>query len=824
VFKCLRMKRLLILLFVGILLGTCLSAKSLRVAVISDGEDAAVHELIAATSEELKKLLLETDMVDFDKNLYRSGGFDVENIKKAIGELSNVKELDAILAIGPVSSHLLADGQKFKRPVMAAQILNADMQKLPDSNGRSGVDNLSYIDMAIDFGRHMDRFGEIRSFKTLHLIGSRFMLEGVPQLAGYIKGVAEKRGVRVITIQAEKDLYKVVNGLENAEAVYIAPLQDFSEEQKKQLIMKINALKIPSMVMIGTQMVENGAFVSATMETDTKKLARRLALNFQRLLMEENSSSFQTEFSQAMRMTINMQTAREISVYPTWEQMTDAILLNEDVSNVERKLSITEVVETALARNLQIIARSQELKAGEQTVNRARANLKPKINAFARQSMLDDDRAESIMTPAKHSTQIGAELLLVLSSEQASANVDMQKLFQAARKEEERALLLDIIKDASIAYLNVLKTKTLQAIQRDNLEVTRANLEIARFREQVGTSGPAEVYRWEIQMASARQAVIDASAMRKKAEMSLNQILNASQEEEFTTADCDVFSEVFFPDYSRLAPYIDNVHGFKLFRDFLTADTFAFAPEIQQISRAVEAWQRGHRSARRRYNKPVVALQGNFSRTVGESGIGKTKPAMPAPFNSVFSYPDKNDWFVGLNVSIPLFEGGDRPAAVKEAEANLKKLETDREFLMQRLELNTRASLEDARASFSSIRLSGTRAEYAAKTLDLVQSAYTRGAVNILDLIDAQNASLVAREASTNSVFTFLSDFVKVCRAVGTFDFMLSPQTSSSWYERLEYFYRNGGGQVMHERRLMDKPETLPSVSSEKVLFNENEM
>jgi outer membrane protein TolC len=142
-------------------------------------------------------------------------------------------------------------------------------------------------------------------------------------------------------------------------------------------------------------------------------------------------------------------------------------------------------------------------------------------------------------------------------------------------------------------------------------------------------------------------------------------------------------------------------------------------------------------------------------------------------------------------VSIPLYEGGDRKAAIKEAESNIKKLEADKLHLMRKLELNTRASLEDARASFSSIKLSKTRSEYAAKVLQMVQNAYSQGLISILDLIDAQNAALIANEASANAIFSFLSDFVKVSRAVGTFEFILDQKSNECWYERLEQFYQN---------------------------------
>lgn len=231
------------------------------------------------------------------------------------------------------------------------------------------------------------------------------------------------------------------------------------------------------------------------------------------------------------------------------------------------------------------------------------------------------------------------------------------------------------------------------------------------------------------------------------------------------------------------------MHNFKIFRNFLVKDTFSLSPEIKQLHNAILAQKRGLKSARRRYIEPTVALQGNFSRTFDEAGNGRVKPSFSGPFSSAFTIPDKNDWYVGLNVSMPLYEGGDKKASVSQAQSTLNKLKTNLRFLKQKLELNTRVNLENARASYSSIELSKVRADYASKTLSLVQSAYSRGAVNILDLIDAQNASLVAKEASTNAIFNFLSDFVNICRAVGTFDFMLKKDSQEKWITKLKKYY-----------------------------------
>lgn len=796
-------------------------AADLRVGVVIDGETASAKELINETEDEIKRLISDSDAVLFEESKLIDGNWNLETIKSAVSSLNRDKTVDVILAVGPVSSHVLAASGKYSKPSFAAHVFNSSMQGINNVNGASDIKNLTYIDMGLNIGRHIDRFREIMAFDTLHVLISAYMLNGIPELENYLNSEAAQRGLKLVIVKIDGETDFPEEALKSAEAVYVMPMNSLGSDKRKAIISKINELKIPSMNMLGRKAVEEGVFASIALEIDLQKLARRLALNFQRLLLGENPDVFQTGFSFSERLTINMQTARKIGVYPTWEQMTDAVLLHEESEKTDRQLSITSAIELALTRNLRLLAKKQEISAGDQGIERAKSNLRPHLQAFTRQNVMDKDRADSIMSPAQYSAQLGAELQYIIHNEPAQANIDMKRLFQAALREEERALLLDITRDAALAYLNVLKSKSLQAIQRDNLEVTRANLEIARFREQVGMSGPAEVFRWEIQMASARQAVVDASVMRKKAEMSLNQVLNAAQEEEFTTVDCDVYPHVFFLDHAKIAPYIDNLNGYKVFRDFLVADTFNFSPEIQQLDKALLAFGRAERSARRRFNQPTVALQGNFSRTFHESGAGRVKPAMPAPFNSVFSYPDKNDWYVGLNVSIPLHQGGDRKAAIKETQAGIRKLEFERDFLMQNLELNTRASLEDARASFSGIGLAKTRAEFAAKALGLVQSAYTRGAVNILDLIDAQNSLLVSQEASTNAVFNFLSDFVKVCRAVGTFDFILNHQTNNHWYERLEHYYKEKNVDLIPRFTRAAEEKESEEAKTEQILYQD---
>ncbi|MGM0599432.1 MAG: TolC family protein [Candidatus Rifleibacteriota bacterium] len=812
-------KSLLMVLTLFFMGSNLLWGAQFKVAVVFDGPSEKNSNLVDKISDELSKLVTGYDRIVFPKNYHLSGDWNKTKIELQLNKALASKEIDAVISLGPVSSHLLCQKNFIRKPAFAAQVLNADIQKIRAPEKLP--ENLNYINYDIDVAQHLQKLQEIQKFSRLAVITGSYFKQGIPELKSFLTDWAKDHQLKIEYISTDNLLNYGASQLRNIDSAYILPVPQLNKAAFKQIVSHLIDKKIPSMNMFGQDKVKQGIVVSLAENINSDKLARRLALNLQRLTFEEIPADFSTAFSHDSRLHINMETARKIKVYPTWEQMIEAVLINAEPEDVQRELTLTQVIETAVVRNLQLAAKKQELEADGHGIDRASSRLRPQLNLFGRENVIDSDRAETIMTPSKYTTQIGADLKQVIYSEQAQANVDIKKYMLAAKEEEERALILDIMKDAALAYLNVLKARTMQTIQRDNLEVTRKNLELAKFREQVGTSGPAEIYRWEIQMASSRQAVIDASVMRKKAELAMNQLLNTSQEEEFTTADCDIFAKIFLIDQKGIAPYIDNQYGFKVFRDFLVKDSFAFSPEIRKLKQTINAQQRARRSAKRRYTNPTVALQGNFTRNLKKAGIGEPKPPLSGPFSNVFSYPDDNDWFVGVNVSIPLHEGGDRRAAIKQTDAVIGQLENNLDFLMQRLELNTRVTLEDARSSFSSIGLSNSRAEYASKALDLVQSAYQRGAVNILDLIDAQNASLVAKEASANAMYNFFGDFVKVCRAVGNFDFILNQQSHDVWKEKLKNYYRiNAVNAVIDRKPAAQKPE-IGKYETERTLYEE---
>ena len=67
--------------------------------------------------------------------------------------------------------------------------------------------------------------------------------------------------------------------------------------------------------------------------------------------------------------------------------------------------------------------------------------------------------------------------------------------------------------------------------------------------------------------------------------------------------------------------------------------------------------------------------------------------------------------------------------------------------------------------------------------------AYSRGRANILDLLDAQNASLVADLMAANAGYDHIVSYLQVQRAIGRFDFFLDESQRSELFQRMARFF-----------------------------------
>ncbi len=326
------------------------------------------------------------------------------------------------------------------------------------------------------------------------------------------------------------------------------------------------------------------------------------------------------------------------------------------------------------------------------------------------------------------------------------------------------------------------------------MEVSRSNLQLARVRESIGAAGPAEVYRWETRIAGSRSDVIEALAVRNQLEIALNRLLNRPVEEPFATEELALGDPMLQYVEEDFRPYLSNRWYFSLFRDFMVELGLGQSPELLAFEAAIAAQERSLDASRRAFYAPKIVFQGSLERPI-RGGANSSGGAFPPDLFPGFAIAPPNDinWTLFFDVSLPLFTSGERPAVRDQDVENLSRLRFERASAAERIEQRIRSALHAAGASYAGIRLAQQAAEAARRTLELVTDSYSRGAVSILGLLDAQNASLVADEAAENAVYDFLVRWMDVERSVGRIYLLVGPEEREALFRRAEDFYKDRG-------------------------------
>jgi outer membrane protein len=570
----------------------------------------------------------------------------------------------------------------------------------------------------------------------------------------------------------------------DTDAVYLMPLQQMPPGEFRKLIYGMILRRLPSFSMLGEDDVEAGVLASVAPKDQFLRITRRIALNVQRILLGEEASTLKVAFPLGEKLTINMATGRAIGFYPSWSALTEADLLNEKVERVERRLSLESAVRESLAANLDLAVENRNVAAGEQVVKQARSALLPQVDLDARGEVIDDDRAEisSGATPERSVTG-SATATQLLYDEDSWSNYTVEKDFQITRQERRNTVELDIIRDAAVAYLNVLRAKTLERVEKDNLKLTRANFERAQVRVSIGIANRSEEFRWESEIARNRANVLFAQARTRQTEIALNRLLNRPLGEKFVTTEADLRDPLLLVSDRRLFPYVDNPRNFRTYSDFMVAEGLDIAPELLGFDAAISAQERILLSAKRAFWLPSFAAQGSVSELLAESGEGKRSD----------SPLDDTDWRVGVFATFPLVEGGSKFATIKRAREELSRILLEKQATSERIEQRIRSALHQASASYPNINLSRSAAQAAHRNLDLVTDQYSRGLVSIVDLLDAQNSALRADQDAENAVYNFLIDWMDVQRAAGRFDFLITPEQREEYFQKLEEFFNKAG-------------------------------
>jgi outer membrane protein len=761
-----------------------------RIGTVMDGPWARETDTLDTFRREITDILQGEYEVRFPENAALHGGWSAAAVRSALSRLLEDPDVDVVLALGRYSSYLAATMGKPVKPVVAPFIVSAESQKLPIAEGSSGVANLNYIEAFDTFVRDLKTFREIVPFDTLTIIGDGFLAGAVPELQSYVRDKGEEYADRVNLILVEASIDEALRQLpEEAGAVVITPLPRVSDDEFTKLVDGLIARSLPGYSTLGRKEVEAGLLASMTPKSAMDSLARAAAVNVHDILRGVDAGTLSVAFDPGQQFTVNMATARAIEVYPPLVVMTDADLLHEERTDIKRVLTLESAVREALSANLDLLTADHEVAAGVQKVRQRLSDLLPQVDLASGASVIDEDRAAASggQAPEKAWTgSLGASQLIY--SDRTWSRYTIEKHFQEARESLRRSLGLDIAQATAVNYLTVKRTQALERIQEENLRLTRANLERARIRVDVGIAGPEEIYRWESELASGRQAVLRSQAQTLNTMTSLNRLLNRPLQEEFLLRDVPDDEKDLAMIRELFDLMVTDRKAFQVTRDFMVAEGQQISPTLQRLDAEIAARKRTVTTAKRAFWLPDFSLRGDVDELFSEGGSGQRGESL--------TDMDNTQWAVGVFASIPIFNSGGKTATLRREKEDLASIETERAAAAERDEESVVRSFNRTRAAYPGIQLSREAAEAARKNLDLVTDSYERGIKSIIDLLDAQNQALVSNEGAANTQYDFLVTLMRLQRAIGKFDFLLTDEERDEWHRQFREYATERGIEI----------------------------
>jgi len=762
---------------------TAHAAKLVNVGVIIDGQTEQGGWTPEQFKNELKALTKGEFELRFPAEKQLDGKWSAKRITAAFKQLQDDPEVNMVIALGYVSSAIAILDRPLRKPTFAPFVWDVDLLGVTIKGKTSGVRNLNFLAGKANFVRDLESFGSVVKFQKLAVFIDTSVYDALPGLIQRARSVAASAGVELHFILQTKQDEGLANKLpEDIDAVVVTSLPRLSPQAMSHLIEALIKKRIPSYSLIGSHLVEQGLLMAEAPVSDWQRLARRNALNMYAVLKGEATQNQPVTFKGKRRLILNMATARAIGLSPRFDVLNRAVLLNEEPKPSGPTFSLSSVAIEAVRMNLDLRAAELALQRGQSDVDEARARRLPQISADIDYLQFNDDNfAVKSGVVAERSTKAALTLNQIIYSDSVAANVEIQRYLQNNREALYKQLELDIIQDATLAYLNVLKAQTFVQIRQENMKLTRSNLRLAKDRQRIGVGTPAEVYRWQSVLASSRQALLASQAQLQQVRDSLNRLLHRPFTAPFITTSATLDDPSLMVSREELFEYINNDHAYALMGDFMVKQAFAASPELASQDALIAANKRGLKTNQRSYWSPTLVFQGEVLNILDETRQAE------------FSVEGETDWTVGINISLPLFEGGARNARVSGSRLSLQQRQTKRGAISQRVEQRVRAALHQIKASYPSIQLSKEAAAAAQKNFKLVTDAYSRGANSILDLLDAQSAALVDEESATNSVFIFLIDLMNLERNLGQFDFFLDNHARDDWLKQLRNYIATEG-------------------------------
>ncbi|MEM8605808.1 MAG: TolC family protein [Myxococcota bacterium] len=747
----------------------------------SPGFDVAQQDL----AEEIDSQLSDRYEVVMAPTLV--GDWTRQSVRQKLDEAYADPSLTAVFGFGHNVVAEVASRRRLPKPTILPFVTSGTEQGLPRREDTSGRQNLAYITEELDITEEVERLREVAGSRTIVFLTEETESDKLPDV----------RDKRVEKVFAGPNVADLLNAIPNtADGVVLAPMRRLSADQRRRLADGLIRRQIASISVTPTW-VDQGVMMTIRSVDNERRRAQRAALALDLILEGRPASGIHVDFEDSQELLINLATARAVGVRPTFELLLEADVIDQVPEEALNRVTMNVVMRESVDANLDLLISRKFVESGEQGVKIDRGPLLPEGVLDFGITQQDADRIQPGGLVTERQGTYTARATQRIYSEGAWTAFASRKLFQEAREYGYFVDVLDVMLLAGVAYVDVLRAQAQERIQRNNIQLTREYLELARLRLEVGVANASELYRWQVTLAENQSSVVDARAQVQQAKIELNRVLNRPSETPIQPNDLRREADgTVAPPEDPIGLYMADPYSFKLLRAFMVREGLRNSPEAREIRERTNAQVRIQEGRTRELWLPEFFIEGGVQHDFWRDGEGSEALDLGFELDDgtvvAFPGPDKFGWDVGIYLSIPLSRGGAKVAEMRQAAILVERLTAEFARVEQNIDVGVRTELYSAAAALASVTLTRRAAKAAADNLALVTDLYRRGTVDIITLTDAQTQSLISDLDAVNAVYDYAIALLFVNREAGHFRNLDTPEARESFADRLHEFVDAG--------------------------------
>lgn len=292
--------------------------------------------------------------------------------------------------------------------------------------------------------------------------------------------------------------------------------------------------------------------------------------------------------------------------------------------------------------------------------------------------------------------------------------------------EKARQSRIQTVNQVKNAYYTLLLAEDSYKVIRESYDMAKFTADLYAKQYSLGAASRYDVLRTEVAVKNVEPELTQATIAIRQAKLQLLILMGLD-----TTVD--IVPANTLADYEKTM-YADvlgidrNISG--------NTDLRMLDIQTRQLRDALSvqkmAWY------------PTLALTANYNWTSMSDG---------SPLKNFRWNPYS---MIGLTLSVPLFEGGQRHSRIKQAEIQVKEMEWQRSNLVRNIDMQTELAIDNIQMNVKQISSSAESVRQAETAHGIMKQSFEIGAASYLDLRDAELALTQSRLAYYQSIYNYL--------------------------------------------------------------------